>query len=112
MRQSFYLANDKYHEIIGHFSRFNEMKKTLKDEEPVVSILTYFEKYMPVALEKIDKQPGFINQTLNSCDELLKKPGNRELKNYFKHKPKSRPTNFGNIVELSRFPNLAQLPLL
>ncbi len=55
---------------------------------------------MPVALEKIDKQLSFINQTLNSCDELLKKPGNRELKNYFKHKSKSRPTNFGNIVEL------------
>ena len=75
MLQPFYLANDKYHEIISHFSRFNEMKRTLKDEHLVSSILTDFEKYMPVVLEKIDKELAFIKQTLNSCDELLNQSG-------------------------------------
>lgn len=99
--QPIYLINDKYHEIIRHFSRFNEMKKTLKDE-PLIHdlIIDFFGKYMPVALEKINKQLVFIKQTLNSCDELLKKLGSRELKSCFKHKPKPRPTSFGNIVEL------------
>ncbi|EEZ95986.1 TPA: hypothetical protein VAI00_001349 [Legionella pneumophila] len=100
MLQPFYLLNDKYHEIISHFSRFNEMKRTLNDENLVYLLITHFEKYMPVTLEKIDKELTFIKQTLNSCDELLKKLGNRELKNFYKRKPKPRPTNFGNIVEL------------
>ena len=100
MLQPFYLANDKYHEIISHFSRFNEMKRTLKNENHVPLIVTHFEKYMPVALEKIDKELSFIKQTLDSCDELLKKLGNRELKNWYKRKPRSRPTTFGNIVAL------------
>jgi hypothetical protein len=90
MLQPFYLANDKYHEIISHFSRFNEMKRIYKDDPHLaLFLLTHFKQCMPVALEKIDKELSFIKQTLDSCDELFKKLG------------KSRPTKFGNIVELT-----------
>lgn len=98
--QPFYLANDRYHEIISHFSRFNEMKRVLNDENLISLLLTHFKTYMPVALKKIDIELSFIKQTLDSCDELLKKLGNRKLKHFWKQEPRPRPTNFGNIVEL------------
>ncbi|HAT8177882.1 TPA: hypothetical protein JA361_00080 [Legionella pneumophila] len=92
MLQPFYLLNDKYHEIINHFAMFNEMKRnvrewavTAKQEE---HIKDYFREYMPVALEKIDRELAFINSTLNSCDELFKKLG------------RTRPLKFGGVVAL------------
>lgn len=89
MLQPFYLANDKYHEIISHFSRFNDMKKSLKDEQYFVRLLLdYFREYMPVVIVKIDNQLAFIKKTQDACDELFTKLG------------KSRPTKFGSIVEL------------
>lgn len=89
MLQLFYLANDKYHEIISHFSRFNEMKRIYKDAPDLtLFLLNHFRQYMPVTLEKIHKELSFIKQTLDSCDELFKKLS------------KSRPIKFGNIVEL------------
>lgn len=89
MLQPFYLANDKYHEIISHFSRFNDMKKSLKDEQYFARLLLdYFREYMPVVIVKIDNQLAFIKKTQDACDELFTKLGT------------SRPTKFGSIVEL------------
>jgi hypothetical protein len=89
MLQPFYLANDKYHEIISHFSRFNEIKRIYKDLPTLtLFLLDHFKQYTPVTLEKIDKHLAFIKKTQDSCGELFKKLG------------KPRPTNFGSIVEL------------
>lgn len=89
MLQPFYLADDKYHEIISHFSRFNEMKRSYKDPPNLtLFLLDHFKQYIPVALEKIDKQLAFITKTQDSCDELFKNLG------------KSCPTKIGNIVAL------------
>lgn len=89
MLQPFYLANDKYHEIISHFARFNEMKRIHKDLPSLtLFLLDHFKQYTPVALEKIDNHLAFIKKTQDSCGELFKKLG------------KSCPTKIGNIVEL------------
>jgi len=86
--QPLYLLNDKYHEIIKHFSKFNEVKRMIPEEQFFVYLPYYFKEYMPVVLEKIKKQLDFINRTLDSCDDLFKK-----LK-------RPRPTKFGHTVAL------------
>ena len=89
MLQPLYLLNDKYHEIVRHFSSFNEMKRSIKDEPYFIALLMdYVKGYMPVVIQKIDKELLFIKSTLDSCDELFKKLG------------KSRPLKFGAIVKL------------
>ncbi|HAT8742790.1 TPA: hypothetical protein ACT9BX_002268 [Legionella pneumophila] len=89
MLQPFYLFNDKYHEIIRHFAKYNEMKRAIRGEKFFTNLLVdYFKEYMPIVLLKIEKQLDFIKGTLDSCDELFNKLG------------RPRPTKFGNIIKL------------